>query len=214
MRGTLAGLYILFSYFISAQNLNWTEASIFIGDSSFKANIALDQRFLEGGLMVKEANRILSFSPRQVDKFITSSKAGDDTIEFRSVSTSFAGYSGIRPAFLMLNLEGKNYSLYSRFILKKKSTPFVLPTSPHSGLVGVYSYVKNNEVLFLEKEGIAYQISRNVELEPGVFKIDKKSFYYMLGDKLDAALSYCKKNKKKIYLKDDLIEVLSYVDSI
>lgn len=182
--------------------------------SVVNAVIAIDTRFVESSLLVKESDVIKSYSPSTIDSFIVADQKGR-TIMFESVKTKFVKNTSSIKSLLKRNLRGEPYSLYSKYIQSRKNRPAFIFSNPYAAK-GLHSYLRDDEVLLLEINNVAYQISKpkRSKLSKDFFKVDKWSFYRILGNRADAVKEYIKSEKKNIKKRYELIDIIKYVNSI
>lgn len=185
-------------------------------DTSIISDIAIDNRFFEGTLFLKDEEKIRTLSPQTVNSYVIQNEADDDSIEFVSVVTSYFKRIGAKRSFLKTTYKGSHFSLYSKFLPDKKSVPFITPVGGGWVAYGVYSYLKDEEVLFIECGGKAYQFTTPTsgELSRDYFKVDKAMFFKVLGERADLTKDYMKANKKKLRRRDDLIDIVKYCNTI
>ena len=217
MKATYSILFIIYSYILCAQleKVDWTPATITMHDGkSVTSDITLDNRFFEGTIVVNDNGKYLSLSPQKVGEFVVF--VDEDSVKFRSVQTRFLKWPGQKKSFLKEDYIGDRYSLFSKHIPDKKTSGFLVPVGGSWILYGVFQYLKDEEIFFLEKDGIAYQITtpyKDYEYE-GVIKTDKKLFEKILGDDFRFVQQQIKSKKLKLRLKDDLITILEIANSL
>lgn len=213
---TVASLFFIFLFLqaeAQLEKVDWASAKIDLGDTIIMGMVALDNSFFEGTLLVKDGERISALPPQKVKKFTVLS-LNREPLKFVSIETKFTKKPGPKPAFLLLNHKGETYSLYSKFLPDKKRSGLILPIGGWGLAWGVFTIILNEGVLFISQGQQAYQVSIPKELDEGFFKIDKKKFYELMGDRAEKVKSYMKRSKKKLFLKDDLIDILKFADSI
>lgn len=198
-----------------ASKKEWTPAIITLDGENIKAEISIDNRFFEGTLLVKEKHKIISLSPQNVNSFSVKETESADTLVFKSIKTTFLKRNGSKNSFLKETFQGDHFSLYSKFIPDKSSAPFIFPVGGGWVVYGVFSYIQDTEVLFLEKEGHAFQISvpKHGAYE-NYFTLKKKLFFEILEEKATSVKDYMKKNKKKLNYKPDIIDILQFANTL
>ncbi|MEM9337567.1 MAG: hypothetical protein AAGA66_02485 [Bacteroidota bacterium] len=164
-------------------------------------------------LLVKEGLKKYSLSPQNVDFFKIKDPEGKDSIQFMSVNTVFLGRNGSKLALLKKSYLGETFSLFSTFIPDRKRIPLLIPFGGAWLSYSVYTYLKDEEVLFIMLEGKAYQITK-----PGggkkVFKVQKRLFLEILGDRSDQVKNYKMENKKKLRKRSDIIDIIKYANTL
>ncbi|MEO1254752.1 MAG: hypothetical protein AAFY41_07700, partial [Bacteroidota bacterium] len=159
-------------------------------------------------------SKYLSLSPQKVKEFTLLSN--DDSIIFKSVLTRFLKRPGRKKSFLKENYIGTKYSLYSKHIPDKKTSAFLVPVGGGWIIYGAFKYLQDEEVYFLEKDGVAHQISspfKDYEYE-GVIKIDKNLIQRILGHDYELLKREMKTQKLRLQLKEDLNPILEIANSL
>ena len=182
--------------------------------SVIKSEIALNDDFYDGMLIIKEENKYLAISPIQIKSFSIPSPDGD-SIKFHSKTTSFIKRSGTKKSILKEHFIGKTYSVFSKHIPDKKTTVFMLPHGGGSAY-GVIETLEDEEVIFLSKHDIVHQISLAFREERygKKFKIQKYLLKEILGEDYDKVNEEIKLKKLKLNDFEDFLAVIRFADQI
>ncbi len=182
--------------------------------ASTQSLIALNNDFYDGMLIIKENEKYIALPPIKFKSFsiVTVDK---DTVKFHSKETRFLKRSGKKKSILKEVYLGTTYSLYSKHIPDKKTTAFILPFGVGTAY-GVVQYLESEEVLFLSKNEVAYQISLPFKEERygKKYKIEKPAFKQVMGEKFSTVSEEIKSKKLKINQLDDLIQIIDYADRL
>ena len=193
---------------------DWVEGKIFFHDSATISQIAINNYFFEGTLLVRSNNEVKSFSPELVAAFEIKAEESKDSILFISVPTKFLKRPGRKKSFLKSIYLDKYFSLFAKHIPDKKRAPFILPLANGWASIGVYSYLEDEEVLFLEFQGKAYQFTKPKSSDyRNHFTVDKKIFFQILGERKEPVKNYMKSRKKKLSSREDIIDIIKFANT-
>lgn len=107
--------------------------------------------------------------------------------------------------------------MYSKHIPDWKKVHLVTPVGNGWFAYGTIRYLKSAEILFLEKNGLAIQITKpkrsRYQERNDLYKIDKHIFLRMLGGDHQRLLEKTGKKKLKPKRKEDLIQLIELANS-
>lgn len=217
MKKILVGSLLFSSLFCQSQDgkFEWTPSTIVMSDgSSIESLIALNDDFYDGVLIVKEGEKYLALPPIKIKGFSVLSPEGD-SIKFHSKLTRFIKRSGTKKSLLKEHFVGEQYSVFSKHIPDKKTTVFILPYGIGTAY-GVIQTLEDEEVIFLSKDDIAYQISLPFKEERygKKFKIEKYIFKQILGEDVNGVNEVMKLRKLKLNHLEDFIQIIKFADEL
>ncbi len=207
--------FVLFTVSAQREELEWVRGMISIGDKRVAADIGYIMKAREGALLIRYQNKIKTFAPNQITSFafIDPNEVEGDSVVFESIETKYVDQAQTARSFQRVLQKGDHFSLYTQYLPAKKS--FFIAAY---GAVGFGSYIQQEKVLFLAKDGIAYQISYSgkfEQVEEGEFqKVQKKDFYSIIGSRKQYIDYFIKKEKLKFQKMEDLCKIVEYLDSI
>lgn len=216
---------LLFSPFVcvSQDYKEWTQGTIYkVDGEQFEAELQFEVSYAEGILKTREDGAVSTYSPRKVQRFVFFDSSLQVHREFYSVPTAFIKRNGHKNVFLEILYQGKEYSLFRRYIPVVKTDAAMVPLG--NGLFGwaIWSNGKIESSLFLyRKDDKAYQITKGIEMSNNrynqsmdklVYKLDLNMIKPELGNKWSEIKKYCLKNRLDIRMESGWIEGLKYLD--
>jgi hypothetical protein len=201
--------------------IEWVEGEVNTGEMIVAGGIAMDATTREGTLLLKTEQGIKAYPPDKVVSFffMDQRKGAADTVFFETVQTKYTDRPTNQRSFQRLVRKGPYYSLYKSYVPNRKAMGFILP--PISGwiVVGFFTYVESEEMLFLEKRGAAFQISRprNMLEEEGynaAAKIDQSAFYDVVEPHAQQVKSFIKSNRLKFKKAEDMEKIVDYLNTL
>jgi len=200
--------------------IDWVPGKVNTGEVILTGGIAVDATTREGALLLKTSEGIKTYPPDKVASFffVDDRKGAADTVFFESIQTQYADKRTDKKSFQRVVKKGYYYSLYKSYVPEKKAAGFILPMSGWL-VVGLFTFVESEEVVFLAKNGTAFQISRTRNiLEEESYnstpKIDKEAFYEVVGNHAEQVNDYIRTNKLKLRKVEDIEGIVGYLNTL
>ena len=207
------------------KNDEWIAGTVYFSDRTIaEKEFRLVISFNEGSLQIREGeDKFSSYSPNQVYKFVFFDSTYKHEREFISIRTGFSDRPGSKLVFQELLFEGKEYSLFKRYLSQPRSIAVILIAGPAMpALAGRINYAKGRPSLFVhKKDDKAYQVTKGepksyyaIGEKPRVrYKLDKRRLKLLLDDQYKAMKKYAKANNLKLKKEDDFEEATKFLDN-
>ena len=212
-------ILLLFVKAPQAQKLDiiWMPGEVVFSNGEIaQGALNINNKSVEGSLLVMEKGKVTVYGPTQVNGFILYDTLMRDTLVFESVKAKLHDY-GTKKVFLERLSFGEKYSLYQNVIPSNyiNSSARISVRIIDDRYASLYSDSQKAMVL-MAKNGIAQQISTAKGKNPRKrkFKVEKYLLMEIFEDQADRMAAYIKENKLKIKRISDLILITEYANKL